>query len=66
VLGLQDELEAFCTELTARFGWDMGAPLHANRTAAENVPVALRRRIAADNALDAELWEHAREVYARR
>jgi hypothetical protein len=66
VLGLQDRLEEFCAELTARFGWDLGAPLHANRTSPEDAPAALRRRIAADNALDAELWEHARAVYARR
>jgi hypothetical protein len=66
VLGLQDRLEEFCTELTTRFGWDLGPPLHANRTPTEDVPLALRRRIADDNALDIELWEHAREVYARR
>jgi hypothetical protein len=66
VLGLQDRLEEFCTELTARFGWDLGPPLHANRTASEDAPVALRRRIAFDNALDAELWEHARDVYEHR
>jgi hypothetical protein len=66
VLGLQDRLEEFSAELTARFGWDLGAPLHANRTPAEDAPLALRRRIAADNALDVELWEHAREVYEHR
>jgi hypothetical protein len=66
VLGLQDDLPAFCEELTARFGWDLGEPLYANRTPAEDAPAALRRRIAADNALDAELWEHARTVHARR
>jgi hypothetical protein len=66
VLGLQDRLEEFCAELSARFGWDLGAPLHANRTPAEDAPLALRKRIAADNSLDAELWEHAREVYASR
>jgi hypothetical protein len=66
VLGLQDHLEDFCAELTARFGWDMGAPLHANRTAGEHAPPALRARIAADNALDAELWQHAREVWTAR
>jgi len=64
VLGLQDRLDEFCRELTARFGWDLGAPLYANRTPAEDAPRALRDRIAADNALDAELWEHARAVWA--
>lgn len=66
VLGLQDHLEEFCTELTSRFGWDLGPPLHANRTPAEDAPRALRDRIAADNALDAELWEHTRKVWATR
>ena len=66
VLGLQDQLDAFCAELTSRFGWDLGAPLYANRTPPEDAPRALRDRIAADNALDAELWEHAREVWATR
>jgi hypothetical protein len=66
VLGLQDRLDEFCAELTARFGWQLGPPLYANRTPAEDVSRALRERIAADNALDAELWEHACEVYARR
>jgi hypothetical protein len=66
VLGLQDRLPEFCAELTARFGWDLGEPLFANRTPAEDAPVALRRRIAADNALDVELWEYSHDVYARR
>jgi hypothetical protein len=66
VLGLQDHLEEFCAELTDRFGWQLGAPLYANRTPAEDAPQALRDRIAADHALDTELWEHAREIYARR
>ena len=66
VLGLQDHLEEFCSELTSRFGWDLGPPLYANRTPAEDAPRALRDRIAADNALDTELWEHARAVWAAR
>jgi len=63
VLGLQDHLEEFCAELTSRFGWDLGEPLYANRTPAEEVSRALRARIAGDNALDAELWAHACDVY---
>jgi hypothetical protein len=66
VLGLQDRLPEFCAELTARFGWDLGEPLYANRTPVEDAPDALRQRIARDNALDVELWEHTRKVYAAR
>jgi hypothetical protein len=66
VLGLQDRLPEFCAALTARFGWDLGEPLYANRTPVEDAPDALRQRIARDNALDVELWEHTRKVYAAR
>ena len=67
VVGLQDDFESFCTELTQRFGWKLGRPAHTNRTD----PVAeeeagLRDRIVSDNALDLELWEHARELVATR
>jgi hypothetical protein len=66
VLGLHDHVDELCDRLTERFGWRLGAPVHANVT--EPVPVAesFRRRIAADNALDAELYEHARELWASR
>jgi hypothetical protein len=66
VLGLHDHFEDFCTELTARFGWRLGDPLYANRTPTEDATQSLRDRIATDNALDAELFEYAREVYAAR
>ena len=61
-----DRVEEFCTEVATRFGWQLAPPLHANRTPEEYAPRTLRARIAADNALDAELWEHARETYDRR
>ena len=66
VLGLHDRVDDLCDDLHARFGWNLGAPVHANVT--EPVPVAesFRRRIAADNAADAELYEHARELWAGR
>ena len=65
-LGLQDQLDEFCAELGARFGWRLGEPLHANRTPPEDAPRSLRARIAADNALDVELFEFARDLYAER
>ena len=66
VLGLHDRVDDLCDDLQARFGWNLGAPVHANVT--EPVPVAesFRRRIAADNAADAELYELARELWASR
>ena len=66
VLGLQDHFDDFCDELIARFGWGLGEPLYANRTPEEPASDSLRARIAADNALDVELYEYARELYAER
>ncbi|HRW36825.1 MAG: hypothetical protein KDB04_13240 [Acidimicrobiales bacterium] len=66
VIGVQDQLEAFCDALTARFGWALGPPQFSNRTRAEPVPESFRRRIAADSALDVELWDHARRLLAER
>ena len=66
VIGVQDELEAFCDALAARFGWALGPPQFSNRTRPVEVPESFRRRIAADSALDVALVEHARELLARR
>jgi hypothetical protein len=66
VLGLAAHFDEFVGELVSRFGWRLGAPEHANRTEADRVSRSFRRRIAADNAADAELFEFARELYAKR
>jgi hypothetical protein len=66
VLGLHDHFDEFCAELQSRFGWQLGDPLYANRTALEEVTPSLRARIAADNAMDVELFEYARAVHHRR
>ncbi len=67
VLGFQEQFEEFCDELQSRFGWDLGDPVHANRTArGPEVSDAFRARIAADNALDVEFFEFARGLYERR
>jgi hypothetical protein len=66
ILGLQEHFEAFCAELTDRFGWDLGTPLWANRTLPADIPQSLIEQIAADNALDVELYEHAVELCADR
>ena len=66
VLGVHDHFEEFCTELVSRYGWALGEPLFANRTTTEAAPASLRARIAADNAMDVELFEYARDLYERR
>jgi hypothetical protein len=60
VVGFQEDFDAFCDELETRFGWDLGPPLFMNRTSPVEVPDAFRARVAADNALDVELYEFAR------
>jgi hypothetical protein len=64
VVGVQERFEEFCTELERRFGWDLGPPLFANRTQPVEVSDALVARIREDNALDAELFEFARDELA--
>ena len=59
VWGVQESFEDLCDELTRRFGWDLGAPRVANRTTPFPVTDDFRARIARDNALDVELYQHA-------
>lgn len=63
-VGFQEDFEAFCAELTERFGWDLGGPIFMNRTEPVEVPAEFRARIARDNAHDVSLYEHARSVRA--
>lgn len=59
VVGFQEEFERFCSELTDRFGWDLGPPVLMNRSTPVAVSDQLRARVADANALDIELYEHA-------
>lgn len=61
-VGLQEQFEDFCDELTARFGWRLGAPEIVNATAQVEVSQSFRARIAEDNALDVELYEFAKRM----
>jgi hypothetical protein len=65
-VGLQERFDEFCEGLVRRFGWRFGAPERVNRT--DPVPVAgsFRARIVADNAMDIELYEFARQLVAER
>ncbi len=62
VVGLQENFEAFCRTVEDRFGWPLGTPFFANRTQPVDVPESFRARIAADNAMDVELYEYAVEL----
>lgn len=61
LVGLTDQLEAFCGRLSERFGWELGEPIRSNESAPIAVPPAFEARIAEDNALDLQLYEFARE-----
>lgn len=66
VVGLQEDFDRFCAELTQRFGWDLGEPVVANDTPHEDVPESFRARIAEDNAADVALYEYARQLVRDR
>ena len=61
-VGFQEQLDDFCAELSARFGWDLGEPVVVNTGPDIEAPGTLRERIAAENQLDLELYEFAREL----
>jgi hypothetical protein len=66
VVGLQENFESFCGELSRRFGWDLGPPVMMNRSRPQEVSDAFRARIADENALDLELYEYAEQLVAAR
>ena len=68
VVGLTERYDDFLDLVTERFGWSIKRDARANVTPAGSTPVseALRRRIAADNAIDMELYEFATELVAAR
>jgi hypothetical protein len=66
LFGLQDRYEEFCADVNRQFGWQLGPPLHMNRTEPTDVAPALLERIAADNAMDLELYAFACDLHAQR
>lgn len=59
VVGFQERFEDFCAALQARFGFELGPPVFRNATGTSVVSRSFRDRIAADNALDLELYHWA-------
>jgi hypothetical protein len=66
LFGLQSRFEEFCDELAMRYGLDVGEPLRSNTTEPADFPDGLADRIAADNALDMELYDYACSLYRDR
>jgi hypothetical protein len=64
--GLQECLEGFCEQLSARFAWRLGEPQIVNTSVPVDVPESFRARLAEDNAFDIELYEYAKELLATR
>ena len=65
-VGLQERFDEFFGRLEDRFGWRLGEPETLNTTDPVDVSQSFRERIAADNALDVELYEFAQELVASR
>jgi hypothetical protein len=65
-VGLQEQFEDFCADLTRRFGWPLDKPRRINFTDPCDVSDEFRARIAEDNALDVELYRFAQELCERR
>jgi hypothetical protein len=63
--GLQEDLEGFARRLEDLYGWRLGPPVHENVTEPAQVPASFRKRVAEDNGLDMELYEHARGLLPR-
>jgi hypothetical protein len=71
VVGVQEDFDAFCADLGARFGWDLpDEPRFANQTddPADDAEVdaALLDRIGEDQAGDVELYSYACALVAER
>jgi hypothetical protein len=66
VVGVQERFDEFCEELTERFDWRLGDPVHTNRTDATEASEVFRSRIAKDNAMDAELYDFAKQLCEQR
>jgi hypothetical protein len=69
VLGLTERYDDLLDDVSERFGWRVqrGTRLNAApESSRSEVSASLRRRIIEDNAIDLELYEHARELVDRR
>ena len=66
VVGLQEEFELFCAELSERFGWSLHDRLSPRQHPPLELEPGFRDRILEDNADDLELYDFARRLVAER
>jgi hypothetical protein len=60
LVGIQEDFDGFLGELRRRFGWRIEGVESVNIGEPVTITSTLRKRIEEDNALDLELYEHAR------
>jgi len=68
VVGLTERHGEFIDQLTLRFGWQLNRDRRVNVTPSDSPALAesFRRRIEADNAIDMEFYEFAKELVDAR
>jgi hypothetical protein len=66
VVGLQEDFEGFCLELSERFAWSFTESLSPRQHAPVELPAEFTDRILCDNQHDVELYEFARHLVAER
>lgn len=69
VLGITERYDDFLDHLGSQTGWHLQRGLQKNAAPPEDAPVvsaSLRRRIAADNAIDVELYSFAKRLLDER
>jgi hypothetical protein len=66
VVGLQEEFDSFCVELSERFGWSLDDELSPKQNPPLELEPRFRDRILEDNAHDLELYEFGRRLVAER
>lgn len=66
VLGVHEESDDFLDRLGRRMGWTIDREIRVNSGPPVELADSFRRRIEEGNALDRELYEHARALLARR
>ena len=66
VIGIQEDYQSFLDDLSRTFRWRLGPPHRMNGTEPVDPDPGLEARIAADNAMDTELYHHAIDLIARR
>jgi hypothetical protein len=68
VVGLTERHAEFVDDLIAHFGWRLKRDVRANEAPDDSPAVSetFRRRIEADNAIDVEFYDYAKQLVAAR